>query len=228
MEDKIKNENLLRILKLKLCTTSVKNYTEIEDINISNKNFLGNNLEIDLKEIVKLKNLKAISLKFFEINDEAIESLNNLPKLKKVEFYMCDFKTIKNINNNITDITVYCCKDFKKEVLTDCINIENLEMTNSGLVDINEINMFNKLRVLKIRDCSLISLPRISTMNNLEYIYINNVDIQYDFDISQMKKLKLISLNGSKISDKDLYIQRLHEQNAHIQIECRENDLPIG
>lgn len=227
MEDRIKNENLLRIIKLKLCTAPVKTYTEIEEINISNKNFLSNNLDIDLKEIVKLKNLKTISLKFFEITDEVIDSLNSIEKLYKVEFYMCNFKTIKSINNNITDITVYCCKEFRQEILKDCISMECLELTNSGLVDVNELQMYKNLKVLKIRDCSLISLHKISTLKNLKYLYINNVDIQCDFDISKMENLKLISLSGSKIPDKELYIQKLQEQNSHIEVECRENDLPI-
>lgn len=228
MEDKIKNENLLRTIKLKLCTTSAKSYKEIEEISIANKNLIGNILNIDLKEIVKLEKLKAISLKFFEVTDEVIDSLNSLAELYKIEFYMCDFKTTKSINSKIKEIVVYCCNGFKKEILKDCSNLEFLELTNSGLADIREIQKYKDLKVLKIRDCSVISLPQISVLENIEYLYINNVEIQYEIDISKMKNLKFISLSGSNILNKDLYIQKLQEQNSDIEIECRENDLPIG
>ena len=227
MEDKIKDENLLRVIKLKLCTTPVKSYKEIEEINITNKNFLGNVLNIDLKEIVKLEKLKSLSLKFFEITDDVIDSINSLENLYKIEFYMCDFKTNKNLNNNIKNITIYSCKNFKIDILKDSTNLESLELTNSGLVDINEIQKYTNLEVLKIRDCSLISLPKISTLQNLEYLYINNIDVPYEFDIDKMKKLKFISFSGSKLSNKEAYFKKLQEQNSKIEIECRKNDLPI-
>ena len=228
MEDKIKDENLLRSIKLKLCTTPIKSYKEIEEINITNKNFLGNILNIDLKEITKLKSLEVISLKFFEINDEVIDSLNMLEKLNKIEFYMCDFKTNKKINNNIKHITIYCCNNFNRNILKDTINIESLEITKSGLVDFNELQIYKKLSILIVRDCSLISLPKISELENLEYLYINNIEIQCTFDISGMKKLKFISFNGSKLPNKELYIKQLQEQNPNVEVECRKEDLPIG
>jgi len=227
VKDNIKNQNLLRILKLKLCTTPAKKYTDIESIDISNKNLIGNNLDIDLVEIVKLRNLKTLSLKFFEITDDVIDSINKLENLYKIEFYMCEFKTKKTLNKNIIDITIYCCKEFSKEILDKSTNIERLELTNSGLVDMNDLQIFKDLKLIKIRDCSLISLPKISSLDKLEYIYLNNLDIQYDFDISKMNNLKLISLNGSKFINKESYIQNLKEIKPNLVIEDRDNDLPI-
>jgi len=227
MEDNIKNQNLLRILKLKLCTTPAKKYTDIESIDISNKNLMGNNLDIDLTEIIKLSNLKTVSLKFFKITDDVIDSINKLEKLYKIEFYMCEFKTKRTLNKKIIDITIYCCKDFSKEILDKSTNIEKLELTNSGLVDMNDLQIFKDLKLIKIRDCSLISLPKISSLDKLEYIYLNNLDIQYDFDISKMNNLKLISLNGSKFINKESYIQNLKEIKPNLVIEDRDDDLPI-
>ena len=141
---------------------------------------------------------------------------------------MCDFKTNKKINNNIKHITVYCCNNFNRNILKDTINIESLEITKSGLVDFNELQIYKKLSILIVRDCSLISLPKISELENLEYLYINNIEIQCTFDISGMKKLKFISFNGSKLPNKELYIRQLQEQNPNVEVECRKEDLPIG
>lgn len=221
------DKNLLRAIKIKLCTIPARNYKEIEELNLTNKNFLGNTLNINLEEIVELEELKTLSIKFFDITDEVIDSINTLKKLCKIEFYMCDFKTNKVINGNIRDVTIYCCKGFKQNILNDCINLEILELTNSGITDVNDLLLYKKIKSIKIRDCSLISLPKISALTDLEYIYLNNIDIQCDFEISKMKKLKYISLNGSDIPDKESYIQKLKVQNPNVEIECRENDLPI-
>jgi len=227
VEDRIKNENLLRTIKLKLCTTPVKSYKEIEDLDVTNKNFLGNILNIDLKEIVKLENLKTLSLKYFEINDEVIESINNLKYLYKIEFYMCEFKTCKQLNNNINDITIYCCSNFEYDILRSSTNIESLELTNSGLVDLNELQHCKKIKALRIRDCSLISLPKISNLVTLEYLYLNNINLELDFDIGLMHELKFISFSGSKNPNKEDYINKIKKLNSNIEIEWRDDDLPI-
>ena len=222
----MKDKNLSREIKLKLCTTSAKSSKEIEEINLTNINFLGNVLNMDLKEIVELEELKSLSLKFFDITDEVIDSINKLNKLNKLEFYMCNFKTNKALNPNINNLTFYCCNDLQKDIFKDNITMERLELTKSGRVDFNHLELYQNLKVLKVRDCAVISLPDISKLTNLETIYLNNTELQ-DFDISQMKKLKFISFNGSKTQNKKLYIHNLQEQNENIKIEWQEDDLPI-
>ena len=77
MYEKIIDKNLSRIIKIKMCTNNLNSLEEIEDISIQDINLMQNKLNIDLTEIIKLKNLKNISLKFFEITDEIIEAINN-------------------------------------------------------------------------------------------------------------------------------------------------------
>ena len=221
------DKNLLRTIKLKLCTIPTKNYKEIENISLSNKNFLGNTLNIDLKEISELDELKSLSLKFFEITDEVIESINSLKKLNNIEFYMCEFKTNKKLSCNIKSAIIYCCKNLEFEILDETINIENLELTNSGIVDLNKLQNFANLKNLKIRDCLIISLPRISNLINVEQLYLNNINLEFDFEITKMKELKFISFNGSKTPNKELYLNNLKMQNSKVKIEWNEDDLPI-
>lgn len=223
----MKDKNLSREIKLKLCTTSAKSSKEIEEINLTNINFLGNVLNIDLKEIVELEELKSLSLKFFDITDEVIDSINKLKKLNKLEFYMCEFKTTKALNPNINDLTFYCCNKLQKDIFKNNTTMERLELTKSGTLDFNNLELYQNLKVLKVRDCSVISLPNISKLTNLESIYLNNTELQDDFDIKKMKKLKYISFNGSKTPNKELYIHNLQEQNENIKIEWQEDDLPI-
>lgn len=221
------DKNLLREIKLKLCTIPTKNYKEIEDINLSNKNLLGNTLNIDLKEISELDGLKTLSLKFFNITDDIIDSINSLKNLCNIKFYMCEFKTTKELNSNISSIRIYCCKNFQHTILNNTINVETLELTNSGLVDLTELQHLEKIKNLMIRDCSLISLPKISNFINIENLYLNNINLELDFEINKMQNLEFISFSGSKAPNKELYISKLEKQNSKVKIEWRENDLPI-
>ncbi len=202
MSAKIKDRNLSRIIKLKMCTSDINDIEEVEDISIQNINLMQNRLNIDLTEIVKLKKLRNLSLKFFEITDEFIEAINQLAHIKRIEFSMCIFKN-------------------KIELL------EELQIIHSGIVDISNIKKFKKVKYLKIAHCNVISIPGITALENLEQLYLNHIEIPYDIDISKMQNLKFISLSGSNVSNKEKYIEKLHKQNEKVTIEFKEDDLPI-
>ena len=202
MSAKIKDRNLSRIIKLKMCTSDINDIEEVEDISIQNINLMQNRLNIDLTEIVKLKKLRNLSLKFFEITDQFIEAINQLAHIKRIEFSMCIFKN-------------------KIELL------EELQIIHSGIVDISNIKKFKKVKYLKIAHCNVISIPGITALENLEQLYLNHIEIPYDIDISKMQNLKFISLSGSNVSNKEKYIEKLHKQNEKVTIEFKEDDLPI-
>ena len=60
MSEKIIDKNLSRIIKVKMWTSNLSSIEEIEDISIQDINLMQNKLNINLREIVKLKNLKNI------------------------------------------------------------------------------------------------------------------------------------------------------------------------
>ena len=221
------DKNLLRIIKVKLCTENIKNIEEIDDISIQDVNLMQKRLNINLKEIAKLKGLRNISLKFFEITDDVIDALNKLNLLKKLEFYMCPFNTSKSINKNLKDVTIYNSNGFNTKILEKCSNLESLSIIHSGLVDINNLYAFKSLRYLKIANCSAINIPNISKLIKLQALALNEIEIQNDIDISKMNELEFISLNGSNLANKNEYIERLKTQNKNIEIEFREDNLPI-
>lgn len=222
----IEDKNLLRILKIKLSTGNQKNIEDIDELDIQDVNFMQK-LNIDLKEIIKLKNLKRLSLKFFDITDDVIDALNQLQFIESIEFYMCVFKTTKQINRNIKNLLIYNCNDINIKIISNPIYLENLEIVHSGLVDIKEISIYKKLKLIRISNCNIISIPSLSYFEELEYIYINEVQLMYSFDITKMKNLKLISLNGSEVNNKEEYISQLKNQNSSIEILFRDNNLPI-
>lgn len=227
MSEKIIDKNLLRIIKLKMCTSGINNIEKIEEISIQDINLMQNKLNINLTEIVKLKNLKKLSLKFFEITDEVIESINQLEHIKRLEFYMCIFKNKIELSKKIQSVIVYNCQDFNINILNKNTDLEELQLIHSGIVDIGNIKKFKKMKYLKIAHCNTISIPTIAVLENLERLYLNHIEIAYDIDISKMPNLKFVSLSGSKVTNKDNYIRNLHKQNEKVTIEFKENNLPI-
>lgn len=227
MSEKINDKNLLRIIKVKMCTNELKNIEDIEDISIQNINLMQHKLNIDLTEIVKLKKLKNISLKFFEITDSVIETINQLEFIETIEFSMCIFRNKNVLSNKLKSITIYNCQNFNINMINTNISLEKLQIVHSGIININNLITFQNLKFLKIAHCNVTSIPNISELEHLEQLYLNHIDIIYDIDISKMHNLKFISLSGSNVSNKEKYIEKLYKQNKKITIEFEDNDLPI-
>ena len=227
MNKNIIDKNLSRIIKVKLCTSDINSLDEIEDISIQDINLMQRKLNIDLTEIVKLKKLKDLSLKFFEITDSVIESINQLEFIERIEFSMCVFKTTKKLTRALKSTTIYNCENFNINMLNTNISLEELEIIHSGIVKVNELEVFKNLKILKLSDCNIISIPKISSFEHLEALFLNNTEIHYDIDISSMKKLDFISLSGSKVGNKNEYMKKLYKQKINLIIEFEENNLPI-
>ena len=227
MSEKINDRNLSRIIKLKMCTSDINNIEEVEDISIQDINLMQNKLNIDLTEIVKLKKLKNLSLKFFEITDQVIETINQLEHIKRLEFSMCIFKNKIELPEKVQSVIIYNCQDFNTNMLNKNTDLEELQLIHSGIVDISNIKKFKKVKYLKIAHCNAISIPSITALENLEQLYLNHIEIPYDIDISKMPNLKFISLSGSNVPNKEKYIEKLHKQTEKVTIEFKEDDLPI-
>lgn len=227
MSGQIIDKNLSRIVKIKMTVSQLNNIEEIEEISIQDVNFADEKLNIDLTELVKMKGLKKLSLKFFEITDEVIDSINKLECIQEIKFSMCIFKTKKPLCKKLKVASIYNCQEFEVDILKENGNLEELLLICSGLINAVDLIGFKKLKYLKLSNCNVISIPKISVLENLEKLYLNHVELQYDIDITRMQKLNYISLNGSNVPDKEEYIEKLRKQNAEIVIEFEENDLPI-
>lgn len=226
MSLEIKDKQLSRIITLRMCTENKTELSEIEEISIVNKNFLDQDLNIDLTEISKLDNIKKISIKFFDITDEVVDALNKLEKLETLEILLCKVNTAKTIKNNLKKLTIYNTENFKVN-LVESEKIEILRIENSGLIDSYDISKYKNLTRLEIVKGQIISIPKLSLLKNLEELYLNEINLQFNLEITGMEKLKLISLNGSKVENKNDYIKNIKEQNKNVKIYFNENNLPI-
>jgi Leucine-rich repeat (LRR) protein len=222
----IENKQLLRSIKLSMIVENKTELEEIDELSLVNKNFIGKDLEIDLTEIYKVKNLKSLSIKFFTITDSVIESINKLDNLETIEISMCKFETTKILKSNINTMYIYTSDGINLDNF-DLEKLEYIRLENSGLVDIYKLTKFLNLTRLELVNCPIISIPRISMLKKIEELYLQEIDLKFDLEIAGLKNLKFISLNGSKVDDKVSYINKIKEQNKNIKVRFENINKPI-
>ena len=227
MSEIIKDDNLSRIIEKKMLIQNLVSIEEIEELNVSNRNLRQEDLKIDLSEIYKIKNLKKITLKFFEITDEVIDVINKLEFLETIEFSTCLFKTNKMLSGSLKTIFIYNCEIFNIDIISRCELLEEFLVIHSGVIDINKLTKYKNLRFIKLAHCNVIGFSNLSKLTNLEELYLNSINIPEKLNISKMYNLKYISLNGSKVIDKSGFIKDLKEQQRNLIIKFEDEDHPI-
>ena len=223
MEIDIKDKQLLRNIKLRMAIENVTTLEEIKELSLVNKNFLNQELKIDLAEIGKFKNLKKLSIKFFTINDEIIKALNKLENLEILEIYMCKFETQEKLNGNIKNICFYNAENLNLDIL-EIDNLEVIRVENSGLIDLYKFEAIKRLEIVK---CPVISVPKINLLKSLRELYLQEIDLKFDLEIGDLKELEVISLNGSKVDNQKEYIEKIKIQNNNVTVEFKDNNRPI-
>ena len=226
MEIDIKDKQLLRNIKLRMAIENVTTLEEIKELSLVNKNFLNQELKIDLAEIGKFKNLKKLSIKFFTINDEIIKALNKLENLEILEIYMCKFETQEKLNGNIKNICFYNAENLNLDIL-EIDNLEVIRVENSGLIDLYKFAKFEAIKRLEIVKCPVISVPKINLLKSLRELYLQEIDLKFDLEIGDLKELEVISLNGSKVDNQKEYIEKIKIQNNNVTVEFKDNNRPI-
>ena len=226
MEIDIKNKQLLRNIKLRMIVENKTKLEEIDELSLINKNFLNQDLKIDLLEIYKLKNLKKLSIKFFTINDEIIKVLNKLENLEILEVYMCKFETTEKLNGNIKNIYIFNAENWNLDIL-ETNRVKVIRIENSGLVDLYKFVKFEEIERLEIIKSPVVSIPKLNLLKLLKRLYLQEIDLQFNLEIGELKKLEFISLNGSKVADKKEYIEKIKIQNENVKVEFKDNNRPI-
>lgn len=222
----IKDKQLSRIITLRMCVENKTKLSEIQEISIVNRNFLNQDLNISLIEISKLEGIKKLSLKYFSITDEVIDSINSLENLETLEILNCNINSAQKIRNSIKNLFINNVKNLNIS-LFETKNIETLRIERVGLIDLYDISRYQNIERLELVNCQIISFPKLPLLKNLEKLYLNEIDLQFRLDVKGMEKLNFICLNGSKVENKNDYIKNIKLQNDKIKIIFDENNLPI-
>lgn len=100
-----------KIGKFNIQEVSEKDIEEVEEIDLSGIKLNGEKTDIDLKELSKLKNLRRIMLKNFNLNDEAINGLNGLQQLESIYLAYCEMTSnISLSNDSVNSLVINGCE----------------------------------------------------------------------------------------------------------------------
>ncbi|MBR2289864.1 MAG: hypothetical protein IJ867_04525 [Clostridia bacterium] len=166
----------------------------VSSVLISNWNVRGEELGVDISEISRLKNLKALELKGFELNQEIANILENFSGLEK--------------------ICLYSCKS-KEKVSVDFGKLKNILLDSCSEIDLNEIEMPENVKIV---NCKVVDLSKLQNANQIKDLKIQASEIVNSSFLGKMKKLKKLNIDGSSLDDDEI-IGKLRAKKVFVSNE---------
>lgn len=186
-------------LKTEKANLEEEDLFQVEELNLSNREFSGKEKDIKLNGIEQFVNLKRLSLQYFLIDDEIIRILNSLKSLQELQLVSCEFKGKEALKiSTLNRLLLYCCK------------IDKYESIYSP-------------KMLRIIGDSNIKINRINGKHNIEQMYLNESKIKGFYSIKDYTNLKVLNLDGSSVDDSKI-LEKIKER---IEVSCKEKYLPI-
>ncbi len=223
----IENENLANYIMFKL--NKIDNGFTEEELNKITEVVIDYNNEnessfVFLKELLKLKNLKIITLRngyIFNNNYSIFLSLNNLSEFV---FENCEFENADLIVSlKLKSLSLINCIINSFTFINLLENLEELSIVN-GTIEIGKINSLNHLRYLQI-SYSKITDSKELNISTLEELYIDNTNINNFNFLNDLLNLKKISIDENQYNNNKELFNNLINRNILV---LNENMVELG
>lgn len=224
---KIENKNLANYIMFKL--DKVDNVFTEEELNKITEVVIDYNNETDscfvfLEELLKLKNLKTITLRNGYIFNDNYNIFLNLNNLSEFIFENCEFENADLIASlKLKSLSLINCKIESYSFVNVLENLEELSIIN-GLIEIEKLNMLNHLKYLQISYSNIVDNKDIN-INTLEELYIDNANINNFNFLNNLLHLKRISIDGKQYSNNKELFNNLMKRNILV---LNENMVEFG
>lgn len=174
-------------------------FQKVEEINISNRKFSGEDKNVNLQELTLFPNIKRISLQYFKIDDSIAEIISSLSNLESLQLASCKLNSNAEIKNfTLRNLELSCC-------------------------DIKDYSKIYASEILSIGSSNNVRLDKIQGKENIERLYLQNSKIRGFRSINDCSRLKSLNLDGSTVDDK----RALEEIKRRIPVSQLEEHLPI-
>ena len=152
---------------------------DIEELTLNSKNSLGEEIQYNITYFKDLEKLESIALNGFKVDNNLIEKLNCLKKLKTIIFNHCKFVNDDKLANNI----------------------ENTIITYSNIANINIFEKLDKLKTIELMGIDEVYINNFIEMKNLAELSIYNSKIRNSILINDFINLKKLKLDGSLVDE---------------------------
>ena len=177
---------------------SDEDLNQIEDFTLNRYNISGELSDINLQDIQSLKNLKSLTVNSFDINNDIISIINNMPYLELVQFSSCNFKTNLSISPKIKNLIVDSPNSFNESIIN---NNESIRIINHNF-DLRKIVNYTNIKDLYLQNCNIANIEMLNNYTSLE----------------------LLNIDGSKISNEEF----LKQLSQKIEIQYSNEFHPMG
>ncbi len=187
----------------------------------------GHSIVLAKKKITNLEVFKFFSSIELTLNDNDIKDITPLGEMESLGYLVLDNNPISDIsplknknsnlymlsilNTNIVDLkSLSNAKSLRKIMISGVkslksikglINLEELSIIKSELMDITDIKGFKSLMELTIQNAPLVDISPISNLTNLSNINLAYVSVSYIPAIKKGSEYLSLSLNNTKIND---------------------------
>lgn len=191
---KILNKNIFEITE-----DDLKNITRIS---LSKENIFGKITDYQISDLKYLNELKECSLSGFEITDQDISIINDLPELEFLSLDFCSFKLISKSINNLKLEELY---------LDKCIDFSVSNINSSNLKFLSIIGFKDEMNSINFND--------LVSFYNMEVLSVHNYKIEnIENVINSVPNVKILNLDGSIIDEKTA-LENLSLRNVEVSNE---------
>lgn len=163
----------------------------VTDIFLTNLNVKGEKIGTDISEIIRIKKLKSLNLKGFELTDDIVSIIDSFQDLEWLGLYSCSSKeTITMDLSNLKSLMLDNCKT----VNLTCVNLpESVLVVNGGVIDLSKLVNSDKVKNLEIKSSEIIYSGILREMKNLKTLNIDGsvLDDEKVLDFLKSKKVSV-------------------------------------
>lgn len=173
----------------------------ITDIFLSNVNSKGEKLETDISEISKLKRLKNLDLKGFELSSDIASIISSCKELEGLRLYSCGSRDM--VAMDLSKLKIFMLDNCKTVNLTDIKLPERVFVINGGVVDLSKFINSSKIKNLEIKSSEIMYSELLKEMGNLkslnvdgstldneevlDYLRNKNISVSYEYEYNPIK-----------------------------------------
>ena len=162
---------------------------KVTDIIIHNVNAKGDVINTDLSELVRLKKLKTLDLKGFELTEEVLRVIQSFPELVSLKLYSCHSKVA--IQLDIETLKLLVLDHCQSINLNETHLPETVLIIDGGVVDVSKFQYSQKLKELGINDSEIVHSTSLQDIHSLKRLNVDGstLDDENIIDVLRSKKV---------------------------------------